>query len=51
MHEVTSYVKRAVCMYRKVLTFLDRFMALCFTATGAPSAARRIRILPVNQYA
>jgi hypothetical protein len=32
--------------YRKVLTFVD-----LFTATGASPAARRIRILPMNQYA
>jgi hypothetical protein len=32
---------------RKVLTFLDRFTVLRFTATGVPQAARRIRILPM----
>jgi hypothetical protein len=36
--------------YRDVLTFVDRFTALRFTATGAPSAARRIQILPMIQY-
>jgi hypothetical protein len=34
------------CNYRNVLEFVDRFMA-----TGAASAARHIRILPMNQYA
>jgi hypothetical protein len=38
-------------IYREVLTFVDRFTALCFTATGAPPAAKRIRILPMNQLA
>jgi hypothetical protein len=37
--------------YREVLTFVDRFTALRFTATGAPTAAWRMRILPMNQYA
>jgi hypothetical protein len=37
--------------YTEVLTFIDQFMALRFTATGAPPAARRIRILPMDQYA
>jgi hypothetical protein len=37
-------------MYREVLTFADRLTALRFMATGAPPAARRIRILPMNQY-
>jgi hypothetical protein len=39
------------CDYREVLTVIDRFMAQWFTATGAPPAARRIQILPMNQYA
>jgi hypothetical protein len=34
-----------------VLIFADRFTALRFTATGAPPVARRMRILPINQYA
>jgi hypothetical protein len=34
-----------------ILTFLTGSMALRFTATGAPRAARRIRILPMNQHA
>jgi hypothetical protein len=38
-------------MYREVLTFVDRFTALRFTATGALPGARRIRILPMTQYA
>jgi hypothetical protein len=33
--------------YREVLTFVDRFTALLFTATGAPPAAMRIRILVI----
>jgi hypothetical protein len=33
------------------ITFVDRFTALRFTATSAPPAARRILILPMNQYA
>jgi hypothetical protein len=36
---------------REVLTFVDQFKALPFTATGAPPTARRIRILPMSQYA
>jgi hypothetical protein len=38
-------------MYMEVLTFVDRFTALRFTATGAPPAARRIQILQMNPYA
>jgi hypothetical protein len=38
-------------IYREILAFVDRFMALHFTATGAPPAARRIIILSMNQYA
>jgi hypothetical protein len=37
--------------YMEVLTFVDRFSALRFTAAGASPAARRIRFLPMNQYA
>jgi hypothetical protein len=37
--------------HREVLTSVDRFTALRFTATGASPAERRMRILPVNQYA
>jgi hypothetical protein len=36
---------------REVLIIVDRFTALRFMAIGAPAAARRIRILPTNQYA
>jgi hypothetical protein len=45
--------KFLMCVYihRDVLTFVDQFMALCFTVTGALPAARRIRILLINQYA
>jgi hypothetical protein len=38
-------------LYREFRTSVDRFMALRFTTTGAPLAARRIRILPMNQHA
>jgi hypothetical protein len=38
-------------MHKKVLNFIDRFKALLFTATGVPPAARRIRILPMNEHA
>jgi hypothetical protein len=38
-------------IYWEVLTFVDQFTALRFTATGAPLAERWIRILPMNQYA
>jgi hypothetical protein len=30
---------------------LDAFMALCFTTTGAPPAAKRTRILQITQHA
>jgi hypothetical protein len=40
-----------ICMYREVLTFVDWFMALRFTVTGALPAVRRIWILPMNQHA
>jgi hypothetical protein len=34
-----------------ILNFVDRFTALLFTTIGAPLAARRIGIFPMNQYA
>jgi hypothetical protein len=34
----------------RIFTLLTGSVALRFTATGAPSAERRIRILPLNQY-
>jgi hypothetical protein len=37
--------------YREVLAVVDRFTALRFTVTGAPTAEKRIRILPLNRYA
>jgi hypothetical protein len=37
--------------YREVLTFIAWFTALRFMVTGAQPAARRILILPMNQYA
>jgi hypothetical protein len=44
-----------VCVYvythTEILTFVDLFTALHFTATSAPPAARCIRILPMNNYA
>jgi hypothetical protein len=38
-------------LYREVLSFVNRFTALHFTATGALPAVRPIRIFPMNQYA
>jgi hypothetical protein len=35
---------------RVFFNFVDRFMALRFTATGASLAARRLRILLTNQH-
>jgi hypothetical protein len=40
-----------IYIYREDFYSLDEFMALHFTATGAPPAARRMRILPMNQHA
>jgi hypothetical protein len=40
-----------IYIYKEVYTFLSWFTALRFTATDAPLAARRIQILPLNQYA
>jgi hypothetical protein len=49
LHRYQIFLTILVCFvieyYRKVLTFVDRI-----TACG-PAAARRIRILPMNQYA
>jgi hypothetical protein len=43
----TSYIhQRPLC--REVISFVDRFTALLFTATGAPRAARCINIFPMN---
>jgi hypothetical protein len=39
----------AFCMYREDFNSLDEFTALRFTVTGVPPAARRLRILPMNQ--
>jgi hypothetical protein len=39
----------AIHTYKKDFKLLDEFTALRFTATGAPSAARSMRILPMNQ--
>jgi hypothetical protein len=36
-------------MYRDNFFSLDEFTALRFTVTGAPPAARLMRILPMNQ--
>jgi hypothetical protein len=41
----------SVSLYKEVLTFGDRFMALGFMVTGAPPPAKRMRILLLNQYA
>jgi hypothetical protein len=40
-----------ILIYMEVLTFVNRFTALRFTETGPPPAARRVRILLMNQYA
>jgi hypothetical protein len=37
--------------YRDIFRAIDEFTALRFTVTGAPPAARRIRILPMTQHA
>jgi hypothetical protein len=42
---ISSYI------YREVLIVVDLFTNMPFTATGAPPVARRIRVLPMNQYA
>lgn len=39
-----------IYLYRELLTFVDQFTELSFTATNAQSAARWVRILPMNQY-
>jgi hypothetical protein len=36
-------------IYKEILTFVDQFMALYFTAIDTPPAARCIQILPMNQ--
>jgi hypothetical protein len=38
-------------IYREVPNFINPFTTLRFTVTGAPPAARRIQILPMNKYA
>jgi hypothetical protein len=38
-------------IYMKVLTIADRFTAMRFMATSARPIAKRVRILPMNQYA
>jgi hypothetical protein len=40
-----------IYIYKEVLTFLGLFTGLRFTATDALLPARRIQILPMNQYA
>jgi hypothetical protein len=37
-------------IYREVLIFVVRFTALRFTMTSASPAAKRLQILPMNQY-
>jgi hypothetical protein len=48
---VNYYAVNNPSTYREVLTFVDRFTALNFTAADAPPAAKRMRILPMNHYA
>jgi hypothetical protein len=38
-------------LYREVLSMVNRFTGLRFTAMGALPRVRPIRILPMNQYA
>jgi hypothetical protein len=38
-------------IYREVVTFVEWFTLLPFTATGAPPAARHMQILKINQRA
>jgi lysylphosphatidylglycerol synthetase-like protein (DUF2156 family) len=45
---VTRYFTK---MYVEVLTFVDRFIVLCFKATAAQPAERHTRIFLMNQYA
>jgi hypothetical protein len=40
-----------IYIYKEVLTFLGQFTALHFTVIDALLPARRIQILPKNQYA
>jgi hypothetical protein len=52
--ERTLAVYNICDLYRLVqsfFNFVEWFMALCFTATGALLAARHIQILPMNQHA
>jgi hypothetical protein len=52
--EVCIYVRMDgwmyMCVYIQFFKFVDRFTALRFTVTDAQPAARRIRILPMNQH-
>lgn len=50
---IHMYLRVYATMYvqRNFLYFLDRFIDLRSTTTGAPLAARDIRILPKNQHA
>jgi hypothetical protein len=58
--DVIKHIKRAineqkenfyVYMYKEVLAFIDWFMSVRFMVTAALLAARRIRILLMNQLA
>jgi hypothetical protein len=49
--EGVKFFKEESLIYREFFNFVDWFRALRFTATGALPAARRIKILPKNQYA
>jgi hypothetical protein len=45
-HSTHNPIFLRACIYRDIVTFID-----CLTATGAPPAAKRVRILPMNQHA
>jgi hypothetical protein len=47
---LSSLRMQDLILYREVVTFVDRFTMLHFTATGASPAAKRIQIFPTNQY-
>jgi hypothetical protein len=50
-HQRRHYWYITITKYREVLAFVEQFMALLFTAIGAPLAVRRTQILPMTQYA
>jgi hypothetical protein len=38
-------------LYKDILKSIDELTAMRFTATAAPPAAKRMRILPMNHHA